>query len=169
MDGSKFCEQHLKRNIPVKLFQNLTSGLEEDFLRIFSCPYMAGNPYSSEPCLWTDQNFVNSIWKVHPRNIPVKLFQNLTCGLEEEDFLRISSCPYSARSPYSPEPCLWMHQNFANNFWKRSPQEHSCEIFPKSDQLFHIISPVFDGRIKNCLLKLLSTWIGLEFGCLIKD
>ena len=42
----------------------------------------------------------------HTRNIPVKLFQNLTSGFRE-DFLRISSsCPYSARSPHSPEPCL---------------------------------------------------------------
>ena len=32
--------------------------------------------------------------KGHPRNIPVKLFQNLTCGFGEEDFLRIFSCPY---------------------------------------------------------------------------
>ena len=44
--------------------------------------------------------------KGHPRNIPVKLFQNLTSSFGEEDFLRISSGPYSARSPDSPEPCL---------------------------------------------------------------
>ena len=74
--------------------------------------------------------------KGHPRNIHVKLFQNLTRGFGEEDFLRISSCPYSARSPHSPEPCLWMDQNFANNFWKGSPKEHSCEIILKSDQSF---------------------------------
>ena len=30
--------------------------------------------------------------KGHPRNIPVKIFQNLTNGFRE-DFLRISSCP----------------------------------------------------------------------------
>ena len=74
--------------------------------------------------------------KGHPRNIPVKLFQNLTSSFREEDFLRISSCPYSARSPHSPEPCLWMDWNFANNFWKGSPKEHSCEIISKSDQRF---------------------------------
>ena len=28
------------RNIPVKLFQNLTSSFGEDFLRISSCPYI---------------------------------------------------------------------------------------------------------------------------------
>ena len=54
--------------------------------------------------------------KGHPRNIPVKLFQNLTSSFGEENFLRISSCCYSARSPHSPEPCLWTDQNFANNF-----------------------------------------------------
>ena len=44
--------------------------------------------------------------KGHPRNIPVKLFQNLTSGFGEKRFLRISSCPYSAKSPHSPEPYL---------------------------------------------------------------
>ena len=44
--------------------------------------------------------------KGHPRNIPVKLFQNLTSGFGEKSFLRISSCPYSAKSPHSPEPYL---------------------------------------------------------------
>ena len=74
--------------------------------------------------------------KGYPRDIPVKLFQNLTSGYGEEDFLRISSCLYSARRPHSPEPCLWTDQNFANNFWKGSCKEHFCEITLKSDQRF---------------------------------
>ena len=73
--------------------------------------------------------------KGHTRNIPVKLFENLTSSLGE-DFLRISSCPYNARSSHSPEPCLWTDQNFANNFWKGSPKEHFCKIITKSDQRF---------------------------------
>ena len=121
------------RNISVKLFQNLTSSFgEEDFLRISSCPYSARSPHSPEPCLWTDQNFANIYEMGHPKNIPVKLFQNLTSSFGEEDFLRISSCPYSARRPHSPEPYFWADQNFANNFWKGSPKEHSCEIISKS-------------------------------------
>ena len=44
--------------------------------------------------------------KGHQRNIPVKLFQNLTSGFGEKKNLRISSCPYSAKSPHSPEPYL---------------------------------------------------------------
>ena len=106
------------RNIPLKLFQNLTSGFrEEDFFkRISSCPYGAKSPNSPEQCLLRDQNFANNFEKGHPRNIPLKLFQNLTSGFREEDFLRISSCPYSARSPHSLEPCLLTDKNFENNF-----------------------------------------------------
>ena len=44
--------------------------------------------------------------KGHPRNIPVKLFQNLTSGFGEKSFWRISSCPYSAKSLHSPAPYL---------------------------------------------------------------
>ena len=100
-------EKSHPRNIPAKLFQNLISGFgEEDFLRISSCSYSARSPHSPEPCLWTDQNFGTTFEKGHPRNIPVKLFQNLTSGFGEKSFLRISSCPYSAKRPHSPEPYL---------------------------------------------------------------
>ena len=92
-----------------------------------------------------------SFEKGHPKNIPVKLFQNLTSSFGEEDFLRISACPYSARSPHSPEPCLWTNQNFANCFWKGSPKEHSCEIISKSDQGFQR-----KRFLKNCLKNSIS-------------
>ena len=173
------------RNIPVKLFKNLTSSFgEEDFLRISSCPYSARSPHSPEPCLWTDQNFANTFdkghqrnipvklfqnltssfgedflrisscpyivqedpihqshvfrrikisqtifEKGHPRNIPAKLFQNLTSGFEEEDFLRISSCPYSTRSPHSPEPCLWTDQISRTSFEKGHPRNIPVKLF----------------------------------------
>ena len=86
----------------------------------------------------------------HQRNIPVKLFQNLTSSFRE-DFLRISSCPYSARSPHSPEPCFWVDQNFANMLWKGSPKEHSCEIISKSDERFQR-----RRFLKNCLKNSVS-------------
>ena len=124
------------RNIPVKLFQNLTSSFgEEDFLRIFSCPYGARSPICQSHVYGGIEISRTLFEKGHPRNIPVKLFQNLTSSFGE-DFLRISSCPYSARSSHSLEPCLWTDQNFANNFWKGSPKEHSCEIISKSDRQF---------------------------------
>ena len=88
--------------------------------------------------------------KDHPRNIPVKLFQNRTSGFSEEDFLRVSS-PYRARSPHSPKPCFYMDQNFAKNFWKVSPKEHFCEIISKSDQWFQR-----RRSLKNCLKNSIS-------------
>ena len=94
-------EKGHQRKIPVKLFQNLTSGFREEFLKMSYGLYSARSPHSPEPCLGTDQNFA----KGHPRKIPVKLFQNLTCGFREE-FLKMSSNLYTARSHHSPEPYL---------------------------------------------------------------
>ena len=129
-------EKGHQRNIPVKLFQNLTSSFGEDFLRISSCPYIVQEASIHLSHVFGRIKISQTIFENgHPRNIPAKLFQNLT-GDFGEDFLRISSGPYSARSPHSPEPCLWTDQNFANNFWKGSPKEHSCEIILKSDQRF---------------------------------
>ena len=110
-------EKGHQRNIPVKLFQNLTSSFrEEDFLRISSCPYIVQEAPIHQSHVFGRIKISQTIFeKGHPRNIPVKLFQNLTSDFGE-DFSRISSCPYSTRSPHSPEPCLWMDQNFANTF-----------------------------------------------------
>ena len=57
--------------------------------------------------------------KGYSRNISVKLFQNLNSGFKGGDFLRISSCPYSANSPHSLAPFLLSDQYFANNFFIR--------------------------------------------------
>ena len=121
---------------------------EEDFLRIPSCLYSAKSPHSPEPCLLMDQNLPKLFEKGHLRNNPVKLFQNLISGFREE-FLRISTCPYSARSPHSS--CLWMNQNFADNFRKGSPKEQLCETISKSDQLFQR-----RRFLKNCLKNSIS-------------
>ena len=66
-------------------------------------------------CLMTDHNLENIIEKGHPRNISMKLFHYLTSGFRE-DFLRISSCPYSESNPHSLQPCLKTDQNFADTF-----------------------------------------------------
>ena len=90
-------------------------GLE--FLRISSCPYIVQEaPIHQSHVFWQIKISQTLFEKSHPRNILAKLFQNLTSGYGEEDFLRISSCPYSARNPHSPEPCLWMDQTFTNKF-----------------------------------------------------
>ena len=107
-------------------------------------PIHQSHVYGRIKILWT------VFEKGHQSNIPVKLFQNLTSSFREEDFLRISSCPYSTRSPHSPEPCFWADQNFANSFWKGSPKEHSCETFSKLDQRFQ------RKFLKNCLKNSIS-------------
>ena len=104
------------RNIPVKLFQNLTSSFGEDFLRISFCPYIVQEAPIYQSHVFWQTKISQTIFEMgHPRNIPAKLFQNLTSGFGEEEFLRISLCPYSAKSLHSPEPGLWTDQNFANN------------------------------------------------------
>ena len=59
------------------------------------------------------------------RNISMELFQNLTSGSKEEEFLRISSCPYSAYS----QPCFLTYQNFANHFENSHPRNISTKLF----------------------------------------
>ena len=76
------------RNIPVKLFQNLTSGFgEEDFLRISSCPDIVQEAPIHQSHVYGQIKISRTICeKGHPRNIPVKLFQNLTSGFGEDFF-----------------------------------------------------------------------------------
>ena len=105
------------KNIPVKLFQNLTSGFGEKVFKEFLHVHIVQKAPIHQSHIHGQIKILQTIFeKGHSRNIPVKLFQNLTSSFGVEDFLRISSCPYSARSPHSPEPCLWTDQNFANIF-----------------------------------------------------
>ena len=88
------------------------------------------------PCLRTYHNFVNKFWKGLFKEHFYEIISKSDQWFQRRRFLRIFPCPYSARSPHSPEPCLWTDQNFANNVWKGSPEEHSCEIISKSDPQF---------------------------------
>ena len=139
-------EKDNPRNIPVSKFIS-KSDQRFYFLRISSCPYSARSPNSPESCLWTDQNFENNFWKGSPKEHSCEIISKSD---QRFYFLRISSCPYSARSPHSPEPCLGTDQNFANNFWKGSPKEHSCEIILKSDQWF-LRRRFFKNYLKNSI------------------
>ena len=94
----------------------------------------------------------------------MKFFQNLTSSFGEKSFLRISSCPYSAKSPHSPEPYLLTDQNFANIFEKGHPRNIAVnyskigpavpeeKIFKELLKKFYFVAMatrVFDG-IKFC-------------------
>ena len=143
MDGSKFREQYLKRVTQGTFLWNyfkIWPAVSEkkifyEFLLLHV--YMVQEVPIHQSHVYRQIKISRtSFEKHHPRNTPLKLFQNRTSGFWEEDFLRISSCLYSAKSPHSPEPCLWTDQNFANTFWKGSHKEHSCEIILKSNQWF---------------------------------
>ena len=99
----------------------IISKSDQRFLRTRFFKNFFMSVYSKKPPIHQSHNYgqikiLRTIFEEgHQRNIPVKLFQNLTNSFRE-DFLRISTCPYRARSPHSPEPCFWEDQNFANNF-----------------------------------------------------
>ena len=86
-------------------------------------PIHQSHVYGRIKILWT------IFEKVHPRNIPVKLFQNRTCGFWEEDFFKNFFMSVQCKKPPFTRACLGTDQNFAKN-------EHSCEIISKSDQGF---------------------------------
>ena len=88
----------------MKLFQNLTSGFRgEEFSKNFSSPHREKGlpPHSGH--FQRIKISLTILEKDHPRNNPVKLFHILSSDFGEEDFLRISSCPYSTKSP-PPSP-----------------------------------------------------------------
>ena len=68
------------KNIPVKLFQNLTSGFGEDFFGISSCRIVQEAPIHQSNVYKQIRIWQTIFEKAHPRNIPEKLFQNRTCG-----------------------------------------------------------------------------------------
>ena len=76
----------------VKLFQNLTCGFREEFIRIPSCLCSASSFHSPEHVSQWIKILHTFFEKVHPRNISVKIFQNLTSHYREEKFIRISLC-----------------------------------------------------------------------------
>ena len=141
MDGSKFCEQFLKRvrqgTFLWNYFKIWPAVSEKKIFYEFLHVRIVPKAPIHQSHVYGRIKILRTIFeKGQARNIPLKLFQNLTSGFGEKDFLRISSCLYSAKSPHSPEPCLWTDQNFGNKFWKESPKEHVFEIISKSDQRF---------------------------------
>ena len=77
----------------------------------------------------------NIFEKGYTSNNLVTLFQTLTSGFREEDFLRISSRPYSARTLPPPHagPFFLDGSEFCKQFLK---SEQPCEIISKSDKWF---------------------------------
>ena len=96
--------------------------------------YSASNPNSPKPLLKMDQTFANNFsTKSHPRNISVKLFQNLTSAFRKEDFLRISSCWYSTSSLLFTTAMFIDGSNFRKQLLKR---DTSVKLFQNLTSAF---------------------------------
>ena len=166
---TNFEKGHTRNNL-VKLFQILTSGLEEeDFLRISSCPYRAKSPPPSplQPCFYDRSKISQTIFeKGHPRNNPVKLFQNLTSGFRGEEFWRISlKCTqWKMPLPTHMAATFFDGSKFCEQFFKRVTQgilwiylkigpavseEKIFKEFLKKIHLVAMATKVFDG-VKFC-------------------
>ena len=75
--------------------------------------------------------------KGHPRNNPVKLFQNLTKRFQRRRILKNFSEVHTLKKASPPMAVIFFNRsNIRENFWKGSPKEQSCEIIPNSDQWF---------------------------------
>ena len=110
------------RNNPVILFQNLTSGFRgEEFWRI-SHKFTVKKASPDGGHVFPQIKISPTIFeKGHTRNNLVKLFHILTRGFRK-DFLRISSCPYSAKS-LLPMAAMFFHRSkFFKQFLKRVTQ-----------------------------------------------
>ena len=73
----------------------------------------------------------------HPRNISVKLFQNLICGFREEIFKNFSMSIWCKSPPFT-RAMLIDESQFANNFWGRSLKEHFCNIISIFKEFLHV-------------------------------
>ena len=112
------------KNIPVKLFQNLTSSFgEKDFLRITSCPSIVQEAPIHQSHVFRWIKILQTMFeKGHPRNIPVKLFQNLTSSFGEEDFLRIFFMSIKCKKPPFTSAMFMDGSKFHEQFLKRVTQ-----------------------------------------------
>ena len=108
---------------------------------------------------------MNNFWKGSPTEHFYDISKSDQLFQRKRFFFRISSCPYSVRSPHSPEPCLWTDQNFTEQFLKRvtqgtfqwnyfkiKPAVTAEKIFKEFYRKFNYVAMatrVFDG-IKFC-------------------
>ena len=107
---------------------------KDNFLKKNTCLIVSKNKTNkSTTCrcqklafVFQHKNYANKFEKGHPRNISVKLFQHLIRGFKEE-FLIISSCPYSINNPQPSEPCFLMIKLSRTFFQKSSPKEYFCD------------------------------------------
>ena len=130
IDGSKFCEQFLKEVTQGTILWNYFEiwpavSKEKNFEEFLWSPHSIKSLPPWRPCFSTDQNFANKFWKWSHKEHSCEIIPNSECGFGEEDFLRISSCPYSAKSlpPHHGGHVFRRIKNSRTVFLKRVTQE----------------------------------------------
>ena len=133
-DGSKFRKQFLKRVTKgtilwnnFKIWRAVSEGknFEEFLWSPQSAKSLPPHPPPPMAAMFLRRIKISPtiFEKCHTRNNLVKLFQILTSGFGEKDFLRISSCPYSAKSPPPPTAAMFLDgSKFREQFLKRVTQ-----------------------------------------------
>ena len=95
----------------------------------------------------------------------MKFFQNWTMGFREEDFLKMSSCPYSAKSLFPPPPMAAMFfdgSKFREQLLKKVTQgTNPVKLFLKLDQRFQR-RRFLKNSLKNSILLLWQPEILME-------
>ena len=128
-DGSKFCKQFLKRVISNSDRQFQRRRFFKKFLHVHIAQKVSP-PHGGH--VFRRINILRTIFeKGHPRNILVKLFLNRTRGFREEDFLKISSCPYSTKRLTPMAAMFFDGSKFHKQFSKSVNQETILRIFLK--------------------------------------
>ena len=143
-------EEGHQRNIPVKLFQNLTSGFgEEDFFKnFFMFPIEQEAPIHQSHVSGRIKISQTIFWKGSPKEQSCEIISKSDQWFQRRRFLK-NCLKNSISLPWQPE--FLMESNSVNNFWRGLPKEHSCQVWSKLAQRF--------GR-RRCLKKLLRTHDG---------
>ena len=72
----------------------------------------------------------------HQRNIPAKLYRNLSISFWQEDFLSFLYRYIGKIRPAPWQPCFSTNQDYLNNLGRGSPRKHFCQVIMKSVQWF---------------------------------
>ena len=176
-------EKGHQRNISMKLFRNLISGFRgEEFWRI-SPKSMCKKPPSHGGHVFRRIKISRTIFeKGHPRNNPVNFFPNQTRGFRE-DFLRISSSRYSAKSLPSHGGHVFRRIKISQtvfekghtgtilwNYFKIGPAVSEEKVFKEFFKKFNLVvmaTRIFDG-IKFCAEILKRTTQGTFLPSLVQ-
>ena len=131
-------EKGHQRNNPVKLFQNLTRRFRgEEFWRISLKSTQWKKPLPTVAMFLDGSKYREQFLKKVTQGTILRNYSKFWPAVSEKKIFKEFLHARLLQKVSPPwRPCFTTDQNFANDFWKGSPKEHSCEIISKSDQGF---------------------------------